>query len=159
VSDALIGRLEDGPLHRFADYAKLVDVIPGSGAGVYTIWDDEGGLVYAGIAGRNPAGKGLASRLRSHASGRRSGDQFCVYVADHYVLPELTREQIEAIRDSLLSMDALVREKIQGAFGFRFIVVDDYRTALQVENVIKSGRLRAGRPRLNPSRPSALPEV
>ena len=83
------------------------------GAGVYTIWDDAGGLVYAGIAGRNPAGKGLASRLRSHASGRRSGDQFCVYVADHYVLRELTREQIEAIRDSRLSMDALVRSKIR----------------------------------------------
>ena len=116
-------------------------MIPGSGAGVYTIWDDAGGLVYVGIAGRNPAGKGLASRLRSHASGRRSGDQFCVYVADHYVLPELTREQIEAIRDSRLSMDALVREKIHSAFGFRFIVVDDYRTAMQVESVIKSGRL------------------
>ena len=108
--------------------------------------------MYAGIAGRNPAGKGLASRLRSHASGRRSGDQFCVYVADHYVLPELTREQIEAIRDSRLSMDALVRDKIHAAFGFRFIVVDDYRTAIQVESIIKSGRLPAGRPRLNPSR-------
>jgi hypothetical protein len=89
VDDVLIGQLEHGPLHRFADYATLTDVIPGSGAGVYTIWDDAGGLVYTGIAGRNPAGKGLASRLRSHASGRRSGDQFCVYVADHYVLPEL----------------------------------------------------------------------
>src|SRR5205823_12926567 len=100
-----------------ADYATLGDVIPGSGAGVYTIWDDDGGLVYAGIAGRNPEGRGLASRLRSHAKGRRSGDQFCVYVADHYVLPELSREQIEDIRDSRLSMDALVREKIQGAFG------------------------------------------
>src|SRR3954463_8452990 len=101
LDDVLIDHLEHGPLHRFADYATLTDVIPGSGAGVYTIWDDEGGLVYAGIAGRNPAGKGLASRLRSHASGRRSGDQFCVYVADHYVLPELTREQIEAIRDEI----------------------------------------------------------
>ena len=60
--------------------------------------------------------EGLASRLRSHASGRRSGDQFCVYVADHYVLPELTREQVEAIRDSRLSMDMLVREKIHAAF-------------------------------------------
>ena len=80
-------RAERGPLHRFADYATLTAVIPGSGAGVYTIWDDEGGPVYAGIAGRNPAGKGLASRPRSHASGRRSGDQFCVYVADHYVHP------------------------------------------------------------------------
>ena len=152
VTDALIDQLEHGPLHRFADYATLAGVIPSSGAGVYTIWDDEGGLVYAGIAGRNPAGKGLASRLRSHASGRRSGDQFCVYVADHYVLPELTREQIEAIRDSRLSMDALVRDKIHAAFGFRFVAVEDYRTALQVETMIKGGRLRAGRPRLNPSR-------
>src|SRR3954452_10668086 len=122
VDDALIEQLEQGPLHRFVDYATLVDVIPGSGAGVYTIWDEDGGLVYAGIAGRNPAGKGLASRLRSHASGRRSGDQFCVYVADHYVLPELTREQIEAIRDSRLSMDALVRDKVRAAFSFRFAV-------------------------------------
>jgi hypothetical protein len=80
----LLDQLEHGPLHRFADYATLTGVIPGSGAGVYTVWDDAGGLVYAGIAGRNPAGKGLVSRLRSHASGRRSGDQFCVYVADHY---------------------------------------------------------------------------
>ena len=110
VDDALIDQLEHGSLHRFADYATLAGVIPGSGAGVYTIWDDGGELIYAGIAGRNPDGKGLASRLRSHANGRRSGDQFCVYVADHYVLPELSRSQIEAIRDSTLSMDSLVRE-------------------------------------------------
>ena len=152
LDDVLIDQLENGELHRFADYSTLAAVIPGVGAGVYTIWDDEGGLVYAGIAGRNPAGKGLASRLRSHASGRRSGDQFCVYVADHYVLPELTHEQIEAIRDSELSMDALVREKIRTSFGFRFVVVTDYRTAMQVESAIKAGQLKVGRPRLNPSR-------
>ena len=107
--------------------------------------------MYAGIAGRNPAGKGLASRLRSHASGRRSGDQFCVYVADHYVLPELTREQIEAIRDSRLSMDKLVRDKIHTTFGFRFVAVDDYRSALSLESMVKGGRLNTGQPRLNPS--------
>jgi hypothetical protein len=67
-------------------------------------------------------------------------------------MPELSREQIESIRDSRLSMDALVREKIHAAFGFRFIVVDDYATAIRVENGVKSGRLKAGRPRLNPSR-------
>lgn len=149
--DELLHELEHGLLHRFADYATLTKVIPSSGAGVYTIWDDDGGLVYAGIAGRNPEGKGLASRLRSHANGRRSGDQFSVYVADHYVLAKLSREQIEAIRDSTLSMDALVREKIHSAFGFRFVTVEDYRTALQLETAIKSGRLKAGRPRLNPS--------
>ena len=149
--DLLIHELEHGPLHRFAEHATLAGVIPSSGAGVYTIWDEAGGLVYTGIAGRNPDGKGLASRLRSHASGRRSGDQFCVYVADHYVLPELTRDQLEAIRDSTLSMDSLVRDKIHGDFGFRFVVVDDYRTALRVEAIVKGGRLDAGPPRLNPS--------
>jgi hypothetical protein len=129
MDDVPIDQLEHGPLHRFSEYATLGGVIPSSGAGVYTIWDDAGGLVYAGIAGRNPAGKGLASRLRRHASGRRSGDQFCVYVADHYVLPELTREQIEAIRDSRLSMDKLVRDKTHTAFGFRFVAVVHYQSA------------------------------
>ena len=141
MHNELLDGLEHGPLHRFADYADLTGVIPSGGAGVYTIWDDGGGLVYAGIVGRNPLGKGLASRLRSHASGRRSGDQFCVYVADHYVLPDLTSEQIEAIRDSELSMDALVRAKIHTSFGFRFIAVADYATALRVESAIKNGAL------------------
>lgn len=60
MDDELLHQLEDGPLHPFADYAQLRSMIPGSGAGVYTIWDDKGGPVYAGIAGRNPEGKGLA---------------------------------------------------------------------------------------------------
>src|SRR3954471_12229844 len=144
--DALLVELASGQLHRFAEFAALGAVVPSSGAGVYTIWDEQSSLVYVGIAGRNPAGTGLASRLRSHASGRRSGDQFCVYVADHYVLSELSREQIKAIRDSQLSMDSLVRDKIHADFGFRFIVVDDYRAALRVESEIKGGRLSAGRP-------------
>src|SRR4051812_24421772 len=48
LDDTLINQLQDGPLHRFADHARLTDVIPSSGAGVYTIWDDAGGLVYTG---------------------------------------------------------------------------------------------------------------
>ena len=28
-------------------------------------------------------------RLNSHRSGRRSGDQFCIYIQDYYVLPLL----------------------------------------------------------------------
>jgi len=45
-----------------------------------------------------------------------------------------------------------VRERIHAAFGFRFVVVDDYKSAIQVENAVKGGRLHAGRPRLDPSR-------
>jgi hypothetical protein len=82
--------------------------------------------VYVGVAGRNPDGSGLASRLCGHASGRRSGDQFCVYVADHYVLPGLTSEQVDAIATSQLSMDSLVREKVHRSFTFRVAAVPDY---------------------------------
>jgi hypothetical protein len=48
-------------------------------------------------------------------------------------------------------MDTLVRDKIHTAFGFRFVAVDNDRTAL-VESMIKAGRLDAGHRRLNPSR-------
>jgi hypothetical protein len=40
------------------------------------------------------------------------------YVADHYVMPDLTREQIESVRDSRLFMDALIRERICTSFPF-----------------------------------------
>jgi hypothetical protein len=145
----VIKALLDGPVHRFSD--ALSSEIPASGAGVYTVWDDHRHLVYVGVAGRNPHGKGLANRLRSHASGRRSGDQFCVYVADHYVMPELSRGQVREIAASELSMDGLVRERIHADFAFRVATVQDYKAALAVETWIKSGSARCGPPRLNPA--------
>jgi len=145
VVDALLM----GPTHRFSD--AIATSVPARGAGVYTVWDAGGDLIYVGVAGRNPDGAGLASRLRSHASGRRSGDQFCVYVADHYVLPELSGEQVQAIVASRLSMDALVRERIRRSFSFRVAPVQDYAQALSVEGWIKSGAADCGPPRLNPA--------
>jgi len=146
---AVLQALLEGPLCRLGD--AIASEVPTTGAGIYTVWDDRGQLVYVGVAGRNPEGAGLAGRLRSHASGRRSGDQFCVYVADHYVLPELSQEQIRAITDSQLSMAGLVREKIRRSFSFRAVAAPDYATALAVESWIKSGQAPCGRPRLNPS--------
>ncbi len=139
--EADLRALKDELGHRFSNFRTLGDVVPSAGAGVYTIWDEGGRLVYVGIAGRNPDGTGLAGRLRSHASGRRSGDQFCVYVADHYVLPELSRSQIEAIRDSELSMDALVRDYIHQRFVFRLVAVESYADAMAIETAVKSGAL------------------
>jgi hypothetical protein len=49
-------------------------------------------------------------------------------------------------------MDTLVRDKIHTAFGFRFVAVDDYRSALRLESMVKGGRLDVGQPRLNPFR-------
>jgi hypothetical protein len=145
--------LGTGVAYRFSTFADHGDIIPRTGAGVYTIFGDAGELIYVGIAGRNPAGSGLASRLRSHASGRRSGDQFCVYVADHYVMPALHRDQVEAIRDGQLQMDALVRTHIHQHFVFRFTTTDSYPDAMKIENLVKAGAL-GPRPRLNPGKPA-----
>ena len=51
--------------------------------------------------------KGLWTRLDSHASGRRSGDQFCVYVCDRFVVARLSDQQQAQIGDGLLSLDTL----------------------------------------------------
>jgi hypothetical protein len=77
-----------GPVFRFAAWPN--DQVPRRAAGVYTIWRQEE-FIYVGMSGRGAkaedfvAGqdnegqaKGLWTRLSSHASGRRSGDQFNV---------------------------------------------------------------------------------
>ena len=71
-------------------------------AGVYSIWHNEN-LIYCGMSGReiekpqNQSKKkyGIYNRLNSHASGRLSGDQFCVYVANRLVIPELDHKDLE----------------------------------------------------------------
>ena len=76
-----------------------------------------------------------------------------LYVADHYVLPALTREQVAiAAPDPTLSMDDLVADHVRAHFGFRVAEAADYSTALATENAIKAGALSAGPPRLNPPR-------
>jgi hypothetical protein len=135
--------------------------VPRTAAGVYTVWRGEH-FMYVGMAGRglNAAGiqvhtangvrKGLADRLNSHASGRRSGDQFCVYVADRLVLPTLTPDDIRRIAAGELSLDAKVREYIRAEFQFRFAVTRDGREAAELERAIRGGALAAGKPFLNP---------
>jgi hypothetical protein len=44
----LLRQLEWGPAYRFGECSTLADVIPGSGAGVYSIWDEAGALIYVG---------------------------------------------------------------------------------------------------------------
>jgi hypothetical protein len=60
----------------------------------------DGRFIYVGMSGRSITKAtqapnrpyGLYTRLDSHAGGRRSGDQFCVYVAGRLVLPTLTAD-------------------------------------------------------------------
>lgn len=56
-----------------------------STSGIYTAWlEGESRCLYVGRAGNSASGN-LSKRLRSHFSGQRGGDQFCLYVYDNYI--------------------------------------------------------------------------
>jgi hypothetical protein len=160
VVDASFASLEESPPHRFSDWPN--PQVPQVAAGVYTIWQNDR-LIYVGMSGRSltsehitthraegARGKGLFSRLSSHASGRRSGDQFCFYVADRLVLPHLTAEQIAEIGAGRLAFDGLVRRYIHEELSYRFVEAPDGQTARAWEAAIRVGGLKAGAPLLNP---------
>ena len=62
-----------------------------SGSIIYSVWDKNGSFIYIGIAGTQKAfeKRSPLRRMQTHASGRRSGDQFNIYVHDFYVIPDL----------------------------------------------------------------------
>src|ERR1700750_3208731 len=102
-ADKMLNDLSLEAVHSFADWPN--PSVPTFGAGVYTVWHNDGRFIYVGMSGRGITAEtirrntpqGIYTRLRSHASGRRSGDQFCVYVADRLVLPTLTQKDIADI--------------------------------------------------------------
>jgi hypothetical protein len=92
-----------GPMHWFSDWP--IGEVPQAGSLVYTIWDRSDAFVYVGISGRTVSvsakSKGPLGRLASHASGRRSGDQFLIYVcdgADRLTLPSRKPPTLPEIR-------------------------------------------------------------
>jgi hypothetical protein len=105
--------------------------VPKHGAGVYTIWHLDGRFIYVGMSGRSITKDtairntpfGIYTRLRSHAAGRRSGDLFCVYVADRLVLPTLSQSEIASIAAGEHQMDAFVRRFIHENLSYRFAVL------------------------------------
>ena len=147
----LLDVLEHGQLFWFADWP--VAAVPRSGALVYTVWNRSGQFIYVGMAGRGETstvrGSGPFGRLASHASGRRSGDQFCVYVCDRLVLPTV-RDQIDDIAAGRFSLDQATRDYVRTELGFRMVQVTEGREALQVERLVQRGELAVGRPALNP---------
>lgn len=157
--DLYLEELESGQSYDFNDWF----VVPKICAGVYTVWNDRQ-LIYVGMSGRalsaaaiqehrtaNGKTKGLATRLKAHGSGRRSGDQFCVYVGDRLVLPTLSSGQIQEIAKGNLSFDSLIKYYIQNNLTFRYIETADDKIAYRLENAIKGGALKAGKPFLNPA--------
>jgi hypothetical protein len=152
--------LQAGPLFAFADWPE--DQVPRRAAGVYTVWQQDE-LIYAGMSGRGAeledfvarAGqpgkaRGLWTRLNSHASGRRSGDQFNVYVCDRFIVPFLTPDQQHAVAGGHLLLDQMTKAFIRGGLSYRFLLCRGGAEALAIERAVRSGGLPAGRPFLNP---------
>ena len=77
--------------------------------------------------------KNLQSRLNQHASGRRSGDQFCVYVSDRLVMKNLTDEQLGGIGEGTYSLDHQIRDFIRTELSYSYLLVADDPTARALE--------------------------
>jgi hypothetical protein len=128
---------------------------------VYTIWED-GRFIYVGMSGRAltreqidapdepKKAKGLWTRLDSHASGRRSGDQFCVYICDRFVVPQLTEGERSGLATGEILLDVLTRQYIRERLGYRYVTADSGREAFDLEREVQRGALAAGKPLLNP---------
>ena len=123
--------------------------IPEYGSIMYSIWNKDEQFIYIGVAGTQTNGeKKPRSRIKAHRSGKRSGDQFCVYVHDYYVIPSLLDKGIyEPIRGAL---DQLTKEYIHNNFSYRFKLFEKGISSIQIkslENQIKKGIF--GKPFLN----------
>jgi hypothetical protein len=124
---------------------------------VYAIWRDPGELVYVGMSGRgletrSTTGKrfGLWTRIASHAKGRLSGDQFCVYVANRYVIPALMPSELPKFASGELTLDTLTRRYISEHFSYSFTLVDTSQEAHALEREGRRGLTFGMKPTLNP---------
>lgn len=141
--------------YRFADWSPKL--VPSVAAGVYAIWESEL-LVYCGMSGRGLTPEsalqkkrhGLVTRLNSHASGRLSGDQFCVYVANRLVIPQLNVNHLSKFSTGELSLDALTKQYIYEKLDFQFAVTQSGEDAFRLEAECRSGQIFGCKPKLNP---------
>jgi len=141
--------------YRFADWPNKD--LPLVAAGVYAIWNGDE-LFYCGMSGRQiekaiAEGKqkfGLVTRLNSHASGRLSGDQFCVYVANRLVIPRLTCVELEKFGTGELKLDELTKIFIHDHLDYQYVLVDSSAEAYAVEFSARKGEIFGQKPLLNP---------
>ena len=138
--------------------------IPRVAAGVYAIWHNDQ-LIYCGMSGRevekhqfsNSKKKyGLVTRLASHASGRLSGDQFCVYVANRLVIPDLKQVDLEAFRSGKQTLDTLTKQYIHQHFDYQYCLLESSQEAYALEALCRCGDVFGALPLLNPSRRVSL---
>lgn len=140
---------------RFADWPN--PELPPIAIGVYLIWQREQ-LMYCGVSGRGlnigssggRSAAGLVTRLKSHWTGRLSGDQFCVYVANQLVIPNLTTSDLKCFADRSKTLDSLTRLYIHENFDYQFAIARSYSDALRFEASCRSGHVFGMKPTLHP---------
>ncbi len=147
--------LASGVSYSFAEWASTP--VPKGPPGVYSIWrGDE--ILYVGMSWKEPSptsagssSPGLWGRLNQHASGRRSGDQFCVYICDRFVLSGLDRRSIAGVARGEVSLDLLTRDYVREHLAYRFVTTSTGAEARSLESQVRRAGLGAcGRPLLNP---------
>ena len=124
--------------HRFADWPNRD--IPAVAVGVYVIWDGDQ-LVYCGMPGRGYADAvassvpryGMVTRLAAHASGRLSGNQFAVYVANRLVIPSLTTDQQALFASGSLTLASLPKTYIRERLSYQVALVSSTVEAYELE--------------------------
>lgn len=137
-------------LHQFS--TTDINHIAEYGSILYTVFLDRSEFIYVGIGGtmgksvkdRNPR-----SRIKQHAQGWRSGDQFCIYIQDFYVIPELVKTNYTPKKGYL---DQLTREFIQSRLTYRYLVIqteDSNKIVRQLERELQSNKYGHGVPTLN----------
>ena len=123
--EQLWDELNQQPVHLFADWPNRD--VPKGKPGVYLIYH-EGRWIYIGMSFKN-----LQSRLSQHASGRRSGDQFCVFVGDRLVMSKLSIDQMKGVFSGEYSLDDAIKEFVRSQLSYRYLVVADDPTARALE--------------------------
>jgi len=141
--------------HKFSDWPN--SEVLAVAAGVYAVWDREV-LIYCGMSGREfekavASAKvrfGLVTRLASHASGRLSGDQFCVYVANRLVIPSLIPDQLTKFGTGELNLDTLTKAYINERLEYQFAFVQSSTEAYALERRCREGLIFGVKPLFNP---------
>jgi len=131
---------------------KNINHIPSFGSIIYTVFLDQTEYIYVGIgglSGKSVQDRNPRSRIIQHDQGRRSGDQFCIYIQDFYVIPSIINTQYTAKKGYL---DTLTKEFIQKRLSYRYLVVqtdDSDKIVRRLERELQSNEHGFGVPKLN----------
>ena len=134
---------------------KNINHTPSFGLIIYSVFLDRSEYIYVGIgglSGKSVQDRNPRSRIIQHAQGRRSGDQFCIYIQDFYVIPELIGSKYTPKKGYL---DLLTKQFIQSRLTYRYLVVqtdDSDQVVRKLEREMQRDQYGYGVPLLNGTR-------